>query len=82
MKQRYAPAEQLRAQLPAPANVPIAGTGAVLGVMVVVVMAMMMVPSGCEHRACTHQQQNGDDDELLHAMKIARFRPVYMARKT
>ena len=57
------------------------GTGAGLGVVVMVVVTMM-VPAGCEHGACTHQQQNGGNDELLHAMKIARFQPVNMPRKT
>jgi len=46
------------------------GTGAGLGVMVMV-MVTMVVPSGGEHRACTNQQQNGGNNQLLHAMKIA-----------
>jgi hypothetical protein len=46
----------------------------------VAVMAMMVPPSG-EHWACTHQQQNGGDNQLLHAMTIARFLFANMARK-
>jgi hypothetical protein len=40
--------------------------------MVVMVVAMV-VPSGRERRACTDQHQKRDKDDLLHAMKIARF---------
>ena len=56
------------------------GTGAGLGVMVVMVVAMV-VPSGRERRTCTDQHQKRDEDELLHAMKIARTRAVDMPRK-
>ena len=56
------------------------GTGAGLGVVVVVVM-MMVVPSGCERRAGAYQHQKREEDELLHAIKIARSRPVDMTRK-
>ena len=43
-----------------------------LGVVVVMVVAMV-VPSGRERRAGAYQHQKREEDELLHAMKIARF---------
>ena len=56
------------------------GTGAGLGVMVVVVV-MAVVPSGRERRPRTYQHQKGDEDDLLHTKKIARFCPLDMTPK-
>jgi len=34
-----------------------------------VVAVMMVVPAGCEYRACTNQQQERREDYLLHTLK-------------
>src|SRR3984957_10057852 len=55
---------------------------AILGVVVRVVMTVMaMMPPRRERGARTNQQQKSGKDELLHAMKIARFRSGDMPRK-
>jgi hypothetical protein len=40
-----------------------------LGVAVMVVAMMTMVPAGRERGACTHQHQQGENDQLLHDVK-------------
>jgi hypothetical protein len=42
-----------------------------LGVTVMVVPVMMVVPSSREGRAGDYQQQEGGENELLHALKIS-----------
>ena len=51
-----------------------------LGVVMVMVVAMV-VASGCECRAGAYQNQKREEDELLHAMTIARFCPRDMSPK-
>jgi hypothetical protein len=34
-----------------------------------VVVVVMMVPTCRERRACTNQDQKGEEDKLLHALK-------------
>ena len=42
---------------------------AALGSVVVMVVMTMVVPACCERRASAHQDQKGEDDELLHVLK-------------
>lgn len=56
------------------------GTGAGSGV-VVMVMVVVVVPACGKCRGGAYQHQKRDEDELLHAMKIARSGPVDMPRK-
>jgi hypothetical protein len=42
-----------------------------LGVTVMVMPMMMVVAAGCEGRAGDYQQQEGGENELLHAMQIS-----------
>lgn len=57
------------------------GAGLCVAVMSVVVTAVMVVPSGRERRARTYQHQKRGEDELLHAMTIARFCRMDMTTK-
>ncbi len=35
------------------------------------VVMTVMVPAGCERRACNNQQEESGEKELLHAMQIS-----------
>jgi hypothetical protein len=40
----------------------------------VVVRMMVVVPAGCERRACTDKHQEGEENQLLHAEKSSTIR--------